>query len=186
MRPGEVTIMRTRDIDQTDNPWLYQPSRHKNQHHLHERLIYLGPKTQEIVRRFLKPFDPNAYIFSPIDAMREFHARRNELRKTPRSCGNGPGTNRRSNPKRQPLDHYRVTAYGHAITKACEKAFPPLLEFNEDEKRQWKKDHHWHPHQLRHNAATQLRKEYGLDVAQIILGHKCSVSILRLSCDHPR
>ena len=29
-----------------------------------------------------------------------------------------------------------------------------------------------HPHQLRHNAATRLRKEFGLDVAQVVLGHK--------------
>jgi len=31
--------------------------------------------------------------------------------------------------------------------------------------------HHWHPHQLRHNAATRLRKHYGLEAAQVILGH---------------
>ena len=30
---------------------------------------------------------------------------------------------------------------------------------------------HWHPHQLRHNAATRLRGDYGLDVAQTVLGH---------------
>ena len=30
----------------------------------------------------------------------------------------------------------------------------------------------WHPHQLRHNAATMLRKEFGLEVARIILGHR--------------
>jgi integrase len=30
---------------------------------------------------------------------------------------------------------------------------------------------HWHPHQLRHSAATRLRKEFGLDVARVILGH---------------
>jgi len=29
----------------------------------------------------------------------------------------------------------------------------------------------WHPNQLRHNAATSLRKEFGLDVARVILGH---------------
>ena len=29
----------------------------------------------------------------------------------------------------------------------------------------------WHPHQLRHNAATRLRREFGLDVARVILGH---------------
>ena len=31
---------------------------------------------------------------------------------------------------------------------------------------------HWHPHQLRHNAATILRKEFGLETAQILLGHR--------------
>jgi integrase len=31
---------------------------------------------------------------------------------------------------------------------------------------------HWHAHQLRHNAATWLRKEFGLDVARVILGHR--------------
>jgi len=34
-----------------------------------------------------------------------------------------------------------------------------------------KKKHRWHPHQLRHNAATYLRKEFGLEAARIILGH---------------
>jgi len=30
----------------------------------------------------------------------------------------------------------------------------------------------YHPHQLRHNAATRLRREYGLEAPQVILGHK--------------
>ena len=30
---------------------------------------------------------------------------------------------------------------------------------------------HWHPHQLRHNAATNLRREFGIELARIILGH---------------
>lgn len=29
----------------------------------------------------------------------------------------------------------------------------------------------WHPHQLRHTAATRLRKEFGFDVAKTVLGH---------------
>jgi integrase len=36
----------------------------------------------------------------------------------------------------------------------------------------WYKQYHWHPHQLRHNAATFLRKEFGLDTARVILGHR--------------
>jgi len=31
--------------------------------------------------------------------------------------------------------------------------------------------HRWHPHQLRHNAATNLRREHGVELARIILGH---------------
>ena len=31
----------------------------------------------------------------------------------------------------------------------------------------------WSPHRLRHSAATELRKRYGLDTARVILGHAC-------------
>ena len=40
-----------------------------------------------------------------------------------------------------------------------------------DEFKTWKAPQHWHPHQLHHNAATELRKEFGLEAARIILGH---------------
>ena len=38
----------------------------------------------------------------------------------------------------------------------------------------WRREHkgcYWHPHQLRHNAATKIRATYGIEVARIILGH---------------
>lgn len=34
----------------------------------------------------------------------------------------------------------------------------------------------WHPHQLRHTTATKLRAEFGLEPAQVILGHKTLVA----------
>ena len=37
---------------------------------------------------------------------------------------------------------------------------------------EWRHKHCWHPHQLRHNAATYFRCEYGLEVARVLLGHK--------------
>jgi integrase len=37
---------------------------------------------------------------------------------------------------------------------------------------QWRREQRWHPHQLRHNAATELRKEFGLEAAQVVLGHR--------------
>jgi len=36
----------------------------------------------------------------------------------------------------------------------------------------WHRAHRWHPHQLRHNAGTYLRKEFGIEIARIILGHR--------------
>ena len=32
--------------------------------------------------------------------------------------------------------------------------------------------HRIHPHQLRHNAATAIRREFGIEAARIILGHE--------------
>jgi site-specific recombinase XerC len=35
----------------------------------------------------------------------------------------------------------------------------------------WRKAHRWHPNQLRHSFATRVRKEHGLEAAQVLLGH---------------
>lgn len=50
---------------------------------------------------------------------------------------------------------YTVAAYRRAIDRGCDKAGIT----------------HWHPHQLRHTAATELRKQYGVEVARAVLGH---------------
>jgi integrase len=61
----------------------------------------------------------------------------------------------KSRPKKSPGASYSVESYRRAIAYGCQRAGVPK----------------WHPHQLRHNAATQLRKEFGLDVARAVLGH---------------
>ena len=48
-----------------------------------------------------------------------------------------------------------MAAYCWSIAKACFNAKVP----------------HWHPHQLRHTRATEVRKTYGLEAAQVSLGH---------------
>ena len=92
-------------------------------------------------------------------------------RKTPPQQGNAPGTNRKAGPKKQPGDHYTTASYGHAIRQAVKKAHRPAGMSNEEFK-SWKAPRHRHPHQLRHNAATELRKEFALEAARIILGHR--------------
>lgn len=155
MRPGEVTTMRTCDIDATGNVWIYTPARHKTQYHGHSRQIHLGPRAQAVLKPWLRT-QFEEYLFQPQEAAQWILERRRANRKTPLSCGNKPGSNRKRKPKRVPSHVYQVGAYGRAIRRGCEKADVP----------------HWHPHQLRHNAATWLRKEFGLDAARVILGHR--------------
>lgn len=36
---------------------------------------------------------------------------------------------------------------------------------------QWREKHCWAPNQLRHSAATEIRKRFGIEAAQVTLGH---------------
>jgi integrase len=155
-RPGEILMMRTADIDTGGPVWTYKPVSHKTAHHGHQRTVYVGPKAQDVLRTFLKPLNAQAFIFSPKDAEAERRERQHSQRKTPLHYGNAPGSNRKAKPKRMPGERYDVAAYRRAIARACKIAGVPS----------------WHPHQLRHAAATELRKTHGLEAAQVILGHK--------------
>lgn len=172
MRPGEACGVRTCDIDTTGELWVYKPMRHKNLFRGHDRQIYLGPRAQEIIRPFLK-LDTQAFIFSPADAEKERREKMHEQRKTPMSCGNRPGSNRRRKPRKAPGEFYTVESYGRAIKYGCDRAFPPPAEMIDAEHiKQWRKANRFHPHQLRHTCATELRKTFGLEGSQVVLGHK--------------
>jgi len=192
-RGGEIALMRACDIDMAGRVWDYRPAEHKNAWRGHERVIPLGPAAQKIVKEFLKA-DTEAYLFSPADAMAELNAARRASRKTPLWPSHAK---RRGRPKRRRLagDHYTKDSYHGAITRACDRAFPPpehlrpkvkdngrletekqllarLTEAERAELKAWRKAHRWHPHQLRHSFATRIRREYDLDAAQAALGHR--------------
>jgi integrase len=153
MRPGEVTIMRTIDLDTSGKVWVFIPESHKTEHHGKERPIYIGPRAQAILRPWLRA-ELTAYLFSPREAMEEQWAARRAARKTPLTPSQR-GRKRKKKPGRAPGESYSTRAYYHAVRRGCVGAGVEP----------------WHPNQLRHNAATWLRKEYGLDVARVILGH---------------
>jgi integrase len=127
--------------------------------------VYFGPKAQAIVREWLRP-DLNAFLFQPAEAEAWRREQRHRARKTPLSCGNQPGTNRKAKPRKNAGAVYTPGSYGNAVEYAIEKAN------KQRETKGEKKIPHWHPHQLRHNAATTYRREYGLEVARVLLGHK--------------
>ena len=175
MRSGEVIIMRGRDLDTTGPIWLYRPESHKTQHHGHERVAEIGPRAQEVIRPFLKP-DLKAYLFSPADAESERRAELHRKRKTAMSCGNRPGTNRKRKPQRIPRERYTSDSYRRAITRGCDQAdlaAKKRQDLSPDSERIIPR---WHPHQLRHNYATRVRREYGIETARILLGHRSIVT----------
>ena len=53
----------------------------------------------------------------------------------------------------------------------------------------WCEEHRWHPHQLRHAAGSRLRKEFGVEAAQVVLGQPAvpreSYPLLRFSLRCP-
>jgi hypothetical protein len=102
---------------------------------------------------------------------------------------------KRRRPKKGPRDRYDVTSYRRSINYACRRAFPLPEDLGRrikrDGKREteaewrarltaeqkaeiklWWRQHSWHPHQLRHNAGTEVRKQFGAELARIILGHR--------------
>ena len=171
MRSGELVILRGCDLDMSGRIWIYRPSSHKTEHHGHQRTICLGPQAQGVIGPFLKP-DLSGYLFSPQHSEVQRRAARSMLRKTPLSYGNGPGTNRKRIPKCKAGEHYSPDSYRRAVARACEKAFPAPTDLSGEEIAHWQKERRWHPHQLRHNAATRIRKEFGLDAARTVLGHR--------------
>ena len=52
-------------------------------------------------------------------------------------------------------DRYTVDSYRRAIQRACKREKVPS----------------WSPNQLRHTAGTKIRKEFGLEASQVVLGH---------------
>lgn len=149
MRPGEVVLMRPCDIeDDGCADWLYRPHRHKTEHHGHDRVVPLGPGAQRILKPFLADRAPEAYLFDPREAEAIRKARRRLARKSKVTPSQAARRGRRK-PRRNPREHYTRDSYRRAVQRACERAGIPK----------------WSPHQLRHNAATELEAEYDLETA---------------------
>jgi integrase len=154
-RPQDVVQLRAIDIDMTGPVWEYRPPRYKTQHRNEngqdrERVVFLGPKTQALLKPYLT-LNVTDYLFSPQRSEAEPNARRREQRKTPA----WPSHMRRKAKGRVLRDCYTVAAYRRAIARGCLKAGTPV----------------WWPNQLRHACGTEVRKRYNLEASQAVLGH---------------
>jgi integrase len=170
MRPGEICIIRPCDVDRTQGDvWIYRPESHKTQHHDIERVIFLGPRAQAILTPFLLR-DREVYCFSPEEMMAkhwvELRQRRKSKVQPSQLC------RKRRRPKKLPGECYTVASYGRAITEACRKADLKAHEEQPEIAKEQVLIPHWHPNQLRHTKATEIRREAGLDAARVVLGHR--------------
>lgn len=170
MRPGEVCSLRPCDVDRSAMPWQYRPATHKTEHHGRERVVFLGPHAREVLLRYLAR-DAESFCFRPDESERKRRTLLHELRKTALSCGNRPGTNLRDKPARTPGQRYTTTAYARAVARGCEATWPAPPDLKGAELRAWNAEHRWTPNQLRHAAATEVRAKFGLEAAQVTLGH---------------
>ena len=141
-----------------------------------ERAIALGPQSQAIIRQFL-PLDTQAYLFSP---KRDAEERRGDSAaggKLPSSPANSTGESPIRKSKRGSLSSGRampapsptVAGKPHAHFRACAakktKTAPALPQGGRITAVPV-----WSPNQLRHNFATMVRKQHGLE-ARSCLGH---------------
>ncbi len=183
-RPGEICAARPCDVDTSTTVWAYRPESHKTQHHGRERVIFIGPKGQAVLRPYLLR-EKTSYCFCPGEAEKHRLVERHALRKTPAKYGNRPGSNRKTKPKRSAGHRYTTASYGQAIRRGCEVAFGMPDELRRKSKddsldqrktklkqaAKWRAENVWNPNQLRHSAGTEIRKRFGLEAAQVALGH---------------
>lgn len=196
MRPAEACRLRLADLDRTGPVWKYHPPRHKTAYRGKRRTVFIGPEAQRVIAEFIRircplcgvegrpprigsrdgsvcgpcadrldehgvcgPWprqevhDPVVFVFSPRADQQERHA---DMRQSRKSMVQPSQVSRKKTaPRRTPGDVYSRHAYTRGIARAAAAAGVAS----------------WHPNQLRHTHATRVRRLFGLEAAQVLLGH---------------
>ncbi|HOH49810.1 MAG TPA: tyrosine-type recombinase/integrase [Candidatus Hydrogenedentes bacterium] len=164
-RPGELVGLRAVDLDTSGPVWCHRPAEHKTALHGHERVIWFGPRAQEVLREFMARRPVNEPLFSPQDHLEE----RSELATVHRRPNQAP------NPKvsdRVVGNQYDSGDIRRAVERAvaaanrdrAERLGRPLSPEEEVPK--------WFPYQLRHTFATRVRSEFDIEASRVALGHR--------------
>jgi integrase len=146
-RPSEILNLKRGDIDCTDVVWVANIRAHKTSYRDKQRRLFFGPRAQAVLRPFLLRGD-DEYLFSPVEAEKERHAKANSHRR-PNQKANIPKTARTLG------ECFHHTSLNRAITRVCKEHDIPK----------------WTPYQLRHLAATTIEATADLETASAILGH---------------
>jgi integrase len=141
-RPSEVARMRMADIQDRDlKVWRYVPPKHKNTRRGKVRHIAIGPKAQAVILRHASGRPDDATVFTPRRSLSAFECK--------------DGTIRLRQPSRRAGDSFSSAAIRVAVARAAAAAGAP----------------HWTPYSLRYTRSQDVRKRYGREAAQAVLGH---------------
>ena len=159
MRPGEMCAMRACDIERDGDVWVYRPVSHKTQHRGKDRIILIGPQAQAILKPYIaRRMKLSEYVFLPVEAHREALERRGFPKVIAYQC---------SRSRFKPGRCFRHDTFHGQVSRTCDRAFDA-----DGEKRKARDySYRWHPHRLRHNAATRVREQFGIEAAKDLLGH---------------
>ena len=158
-RPGEICGLKNDGtIDRTGKVWSLTLVEHKNAYRGKQRTLYFGPKAQEVLRPWLMERPIGGYLFSPRGAEAARYAAAPGHRRPDQKL-NEPKTARKVGAC------YNTRSYALAVTRG-------IIKHNVRAQAEGRPQiPHWSPLQLRHGAATHIRQEYGLEAAQVALGH---------------
>jgi integrase len=170
MRPGEVCSLNWAEVDRGGDVWVYRPGRHKTAHQGKAREVPIGPRAQGILLKYLARAG-EAPLFAPAEseAKRRAKARESRMSRIPPSQRDRDERAAR-NPRRLYRSGYTTSAYSLSVARAAKRAFRPR-GMTDEQFRTWTCPEHWHPNQLRHTRATEIRQGFGLDAAGAVLGH---------------
>ena len=141
-------------------------------------MIPLGPKSRAFLEGLLRA-DPDDYLFDPREAVAEHHARRGRgpeveadaLGAVEAPCEPGGRPCPPLSPGELPERGDAGVRPGLPPSDAGQGRHGRLSEDQRAELLAWRKAHRWHPNQLRHTVATEVRARFGLEAAQAVLGH---------------
>jgi hypothetical protein len=170
-RPTEICSIQPGLIDRSGDVWKYEPTKHKTEHLDKDRVIFIGPRAQQILRPYLlRPADK--FCFSPSESEKARNKERRANRKsplTPSQEARKPKKDREAAPK----NCYTTASFRRAIHRACDRAFPPPespdeagedSEQTKQDKKQarveWIKQHRWSPNRLRHTGGTEIGDKF--------------------------
>ncbi|VTS04922.1 tyrosine-type recombinase/integrase [Tuwongella immobilis] len=154
-RPGEIRVMRPRDLDRTDpHCWIFRPSQHKNHWRGQERTIVLNAMAIQRLSPWMVGLTDDEYVFNPTRVRRQKEEENSRLRKskpTPKQLA------QRAKNRAKPIPNrcYTRLAISQAVNRACKLA-----------------GIHMEAYGLRHGAKMTLERKHGSEAARAALGQK--------------